>query len=153
MAHPWHWKNWQEQGSFLFEALPCPSLGPWAFPWPWPAVPVPWPSDMLWAESVCPRPVWPLWELGQYEVVLSVLLLPWPLCLGLFGVLPRLLPCPALVRVAISLAIWFPSSEAPSTGSVVTADLAHTLFWTSSFSLSALQAATISWEYVVSGLL
>ena len=44
----------------------------------------------------------------------------------------------AFVRAAISLAIWFPSSEAPSSGSVVKADLAHTLSQASSFLLSAL---------------
>ena len=92
-------------------------------------------------------------EMGATRVLLSVLLLPWPLCLGLFGALLGLLPCPVLVRAAISLAIWFPSSEAPSTGSVVMADLAHTLSQASSFLLSALWAVTISLGYVVLGLL
>ena len=58
--------------------------------------------------------------------------------LELFGVLWGLLPCPALVRVAISLDIWFPNSVLPSTGSVVTTDLALTLSWALSFLLSAL---------------
>ena len=108
---PWHWKHWSELGSFLFEVLPCPSLGPWAFPWPWPVVPVLWPADMLQVEVVWSRPVWPLWELGWLEVVLSVLPLPWPLCLGLFGVLPGLLSCPALVRAAISLIFGLPAQR------------------------------------------
>ena len=80
---PWHWKHWSEPGSFLLEALPCPFLGPWTLPWPWPMVDVPWPVDMLQAKVVCPRPVWPLRELGQLEVALSVL--QQPLCVGLLG--------------------------------------------------------------------
>ena len=150
---PWHLKHWGELGSFLFEMLPCPSMDPWAFPWLWPVVPVPWPADTLWTEAVCPRPVWPLWELGQLGAFLSLCPLPWPLNLGPFGVLPGLLLCPTLVRAAISLAIWFPSSVAPSTGLVVTADLAHTLSWASSFLLSTLWAATIKWEYMFPELL
>ena len=113
---PWHLKHCSELGSFWFEMLPCPSLDPWAFPWLWSVVPVLWPADMLQAEVVCPWPVWPLWELGWLEVFLSVLPLPWPLCLGLFWALLGLLPCPAFVRVAISPAIWFCSSLAPSIG-------------------------------------
>ena len=150
---PWHQKHWSELGSFLFEMLPWPSLGPWAFPWIWPVVPVLWPADTLWAETVCPRPVWPLWELGWLEVVLSILPLPWPLCLGLFGALLGLFPCPAFVRAAISLAIWFPSLEAPLTGSVITANLAFTLSQASSILVSNLQTLTISWESLLLGLL
>ena len=55
-----------------------------------------------------------------------------------------LLPCPALVRAAISLVIWFPSSVVPLTGLVVTADLALTLSQASSFLPTALQAVIIS---------
>ena len=72
--------------------------------------------------------------------------LPQPLCLGIFGALAGLLPCSALVRVAINLAIWCSNSIVPSTGSVVMADLALTLSQASSFSLSILQAAIINWE-------
>ena len=142
---PWHLKHWRELGSFLFEV---PSLDPCVFG-PWPpvvVVPVSWPTEVLQAEAVSPRPVLPLWELGQPGVFLSICPLPWPLCLGLFGVLVGLLPCPALVRAAINLAIWFPNSVVPSTSSVVIADLALTSSWASSYLLSALQAAIISWE-------
>ena len=97
------------------------------------------------AEVACPRSVWPLWELGQLEVFLSVLPFQQPLCLGLFGVLLGLLPCPTLVSAAISLAIWFPRSVAPLTGSVVTGDIACTFSWASLFLLSTLQAVTMSW--------
>ena len=58
--------------------------------------------------------------------------------LGLFGALAGLLSCPALVRMAINLAIWCPNSIVPSTGSVVMADLALTLSWATLFSLSTL---------------
>ena len=95
---------------------------------------------------VCPRPVWPLLELGWPGMLLSICPLTQPLCVGLFGVLAGLLPFPALVRAAIDLAIWCPNSIVPSTGSVVMADLALTLSQASSFSLSALWAAIISWE-------
>ena len=76
-----------------------------------------------------------------------------PLCpsppmasLGLFGALAGLLPCPALVRVAISLAICCPNYVVPSPESVVTAALALTLSQISLFSLSVLWAETIDWE-------
>ena len=121
--------------SFLFEVPPWPSLDPWAF-CPWPqvvVVPMPWPTEVLQVETVCPRPVQPLWEFGHPGVFLSDHPLPQPLCLGLFEALLGLLPCPALVRAAIGLATWFPKSVVPLTGSVVTADLALTLSWASSF--------------------
>ena len=81
---------------------------------------------------------------GHPGVFLSICPLPWPLCLGLFGALPALLPCPALIRAAISLAIWFPNSVVPSTGSVVTTDLALTLSQASLFLFSALQEVIMS---------
>ena len=127
----------KELGSFL---LAVPSLGP-CKSCPWPlllVVPVPQPNRCAVAEAVCPRPVWPLWELRQPGVLLSIHPLPWPLSLRLFGVLAGLLPCPALVRATINLAIWFPNSVVPSTGSVVRADLALTLSQVSSFLLSPL---------------
>ena len=49
-------------------------------------------------------------------------------------------------QATINLTIWFPNSVVPSSASVVTADLALTLSWASSFLLPALQAAIISWE-------
>ena len=54
--------------------------------------------------------------------------------------------CPALVRVTISLAICCPNSVVPSPKSVVTTALTLPLSWISSFSVSALWAATINWE-------
>ena len=71
---------------------------------------------------------------------------PMASLLGLFGVLAGLLPCPALVRVAINLTIWCPNSIVPYTGSVVTTALALNLSWAFSFSLSTLWAAIINWE-------
>ena len=99
-----------ELGSFLFDVPPWLSLDPWAF-CTWPpvvVVPMPQPTEVLWVEAVCHRTVWPLWELGHPGVFLSVHPLPQPLCLRLFGALPGLLLCLALVRAAISLVIWFP---------------------------------------------
>ena len=75
--------------------------------------------------------------------------LPWPLSLGLLWALAGLLPCPALVRAAISLAICCPNSVTLSPESVATAALALTLSWISSFSLSTFQVATINCEYEV----
>ena len=94
----WHLKHWREVGSLLLAVLSCLSLVPWLF-CPWSlliVVPAPQPVDVLWSEVVCPRLVLLLWELGQPGVLLSVCPLPWPLCLGLLGVLAGLLPCPAL---------------------------------------------------------
>ena len=119
-------------------------LSPWLF-CPWSllvVVSVPWLVDMPQPVTVCPRPVWPLWELGWPGVLLSIHPLPWTLCLGLFG---HWLGCyPALVRVAINLAIWCPNSVVLSPGSVVMAALALTLSQASLFSLSALQVAIIN---------
>ena len=75
---PWHLKHWRELGSFLFEVPPWLSLDPWAF-CPWPPVgviPVPQPTEVLQAEVVCPRPVWPLWDFGRPGVFLSIHHLP-----------------------------------------------------------------------------
>ena len=50
-------KHWRELGSFLFEVPPWLSLDPWAF-CPWPAVvgvPMPWPTEVLQVEAVCPQ--------------------------------------------------------------------------------------------------
>ena len=98
-------------------------------------------ADTLWVEAVCPGPTQPLLELEQLGVFLSICPLPQPLCLGLFGTLPGLLPCPA-----ISLAIWFPNSVVPLRGSVATADLGLTLPQASLFLLSTMWAVIMSWE-------
>ena len=60
------------------------------------------------------------------------------------GALAEQLLCSALVKVAINLTIWSPSSFEPQGTSVVAADLALTLV--SSVLLSALLAATTSSE-------
>ena len=141
--------------SLLLAVPSCLSLATGLF-CPWSlliAVPVPKPADVLQPMVVCPRLVWPLWELGQPGVLLSICPLPWHLCLGPFGALAGLLPCPTLVRVAISLAIWCPNSMVPSPGSVVMAALDLTLSQVSSFYLSALQVAIVNREYMVLGLL
>ena len=103
----WHLKHYRELGTLLLDVPSCLSLAPWLF-CPWSLlieVPVQWP--VLWPEVVCPRLVWLLWELEQPGVLLSVCPLPQPLCLGLFGVLAGLLPCPALVRTASNLVTQF----------------------------------------------
>ena len=94
--------------------------------------------------EVWPRPVQPLWELGQTEVFLSICPLPWPLCLGLLGALAEWLLYSALVKAAINLSIWSPRSFEPEDTSVAAADLALTLV--SSVLLSALLAVTTSSE-------
>ena len=83
-------------------------------------------------------------EFGWTEVFLSVRPLPQSLCLGLLGALAGQLPCSALVKVAINLAIWSPSSFELEGTSVAAADLALT--FVSSVLLSALLAATTSLE-------
>ena len=87
--------------------------------------------DLLTTEElqveVWPRPVRPLWEFGWTGVCLSVCPLPHPLCLGLLGALAEQVLCSALVKAAINLAIWSPSSFEPEGTSVVAADLALTL--------------------------
>ena len=113
----------------------CLALVLWLF-CPWfllMATHVLWPLGVLWSRMVCPRPFWPLWELGQPGVPLSACPLPWPLPLGLLGALAGLLPCPALARAAISLPICFPTSVVCFPEFVATTALALTLSWISSF--------------------
>ena len=69
---------------------------------------------------------------------------PMTLCLVLLGALAGQLPCSALVKAAISLAIWSPSSFELEGTSVAAADL--TLNFVSSISLSALHAVTTNLE-------
>ena len=95
-------------------------LVPWLF---WPLLPVPLPPaahpvNKLQAGMVCPGQPLPLWELGQLGVLLLWHPLPQPLSWGLPGTLEGLLPCPALVRAAMSLAICCPNSAIPSPRSV-----------------------------------
>ena len=149
---PWHLKHCRVLGSFVFWALPYAPVNAWVLPLPCEAVVTLPAIEELWAKVFWPRPVWPLWELGQTGVFLSILPLPWPLCLGLFGVLAGQVSCSALFRAAINQAIWLPSSFEPSDTSVTTDDCAFTFSFASSFSLSAFLAVTISWEYVDLGL-
>ena len=69
---------------------------------------------------------------------------PMTPCLELLGALAGQLACSTLVKAAISLAIWSPSSFEPEATSVVAADLALT--FVSSVLLSALCAVTTSSE-------
>ena len=141
-----------ELGSFL---LVVTSLDPWVF-CPWSlveVVPVSLPTDALQTEAVCLRPVWAI--MGAGAVMSAYVCLPPPrasVSWSIWGA-GRLLPYPALVSMAINLAIWCPSSLVPSRGSVVTADPVLVLSWGSSFSFLVLQAAIINWEYVHLGLL
>ena len=150
---PWHLKHCRALESFAFLGIALgtceclgtpPTLGSSSYLLA---------AEELWVESVLVQAVWPLWELGQTGVFMSIYPLPWPLCLGLFGVVAGCVPCSALFRVAISLVIWSPSSFEPSVTSVAADDLALTFPLASSISLSAFLAVTMSWEYVVSGLL
>ena len=107
---PWHLKHCRELGPLAPYVPPCTPLCACWFPLCGDLTPALLVTEELWAEVVWPRPVQPLWEFGWAEVVLSVCPLPWPLCLELLGALAGQLPCSALVKVAISLAIWSPSS-------------------------------------------
>ena len=107
--------------------------------------PVPWPEGVLQSGAVCLRLVWQLWELGQPGVPLSAHPLPQALSLGLLGALAWLLPCPALVRTAISLAICCLNSVAPSPESVATTALALTLSQISSFLLFTFLGNALRW--------
>ena len=149
---PWHLKHCRVLESFVFWALRYTPVDAWVLPLPCEAVVTLPATEELWAKMFWPRPVWPLWELGQTGVFLSILPLPWPLCLGLFGALVGQVPCSALFRVAINLAIWLPSSFELSDTSVAADDCAFTFSFASSFLLSAFLAVTISWEYMVLGL-
>ena len=141
---PWHLKHCR----VLEPRVPCvPPCTPFCtcwFPLCGDLTPALLVIEELWAEVVWPRPVQPLWELGWTGAFLSVHPLPQPLCLGPFGALAGQLPCSSLVKAAISLAIWSPSSFELEGTSVVAADL--TLTFVSSISLSALLAVTTSLE-------
>ena len=107
---PWHLKHCRALGSFMFWALPRAPVSAWVLPLLWEAVATLLAAEELQVEVLWPRPVQPLWELGCTAVFLSIHPLPWPLCLGLFGAVAGQVPCSALVRAAINLAIWSPSS-------------------------------------------
>ena len=146
--HTWHLKHQRGFGSHLLALHSLLVPVPWLL-WllltvPWP--PVPCPVGMLWAGVICPGPLLPLWEFGWLGVLLPFWSLPWPLSQGLLGSLEGLLPCPALVREAMSLAICCANSAIPSPKSVATVAVVLTLSQISSFSLSALWAVTISCE-------
>ena len=142
----------QSTGVIAFWALPWAPVHAWVLLLLCEAVATLLAAEELWEKVLWSRPVHPLWELGQTGVFLSICPLPWPLCLGLFGVLAGWVPCSALFRAAINLAIWSPSSFEPSDTSVAVDDHVLTFSFASSVSLSAFLAATISCEYVVLGL-
>ena len=126
---PWHLKHCKELESLLLCAPPCTPFCALMFPLCGDSMPSLLVIEELQMEVVWPRPVQPLWELGWNGVFLFVHPLPWPLCLGLLGALAGWLPCSAMVKAAISLAIWSPSSFEPEATSVVAADLALTFFF------------------------
>ena len=108
-------------------------------------VPVPQPADTLQAEAVCAGPTWPLWELESTRSVPVHPSSPTASMSGAIWSTARAITLSSShVRAAISLAIWFPSSVVPPMNLVVTADLALTLSWAFSFSLSTLQAVIMS---------
>ena len=143
--HPWHLKHCRALGSFMFWALPRAPVSAWIFLLFWGAVATLLAAEELWVELLWPRPVWPLWELGWVGVFLPSSLSHDP-CLGLFRVVAGWVPCSALVRVAINLVIWSPSSFEPSVTSVAVDDLALTFSLASSILLSVFLAATMNWE-------
>ena len=69
---PWHLKHYRVLESFAFWALPCAHVSAWVLPLLWEAVATLLAAEELQAEVFWPRPVWPLWELGQTGVFLSV---------------------------------------------------------------------------------
>ena len=124
---PWHLKHCKVLESLVLWAPSCAPYCTHIFPLLWDSVLSLVVVEELQMEAVWPRPVQPLWELGQTGVFLSTHPLPWPMFLGLLGALVGWLPCSTLVKAAISLAIWSPSSFDPETTSVVAADLTLTL--------------------------
>ena len=141
---PWHLQHCRELEPQAPCVPPCTPFCACWFPLHGDLTPALLVTEELQAEVVWPRPVWPLWEFGWTEVFLSICPLPWPLCLGILGALAGQLPCSAVVKAVISLAIWFPSSFELEGTSVVAADL--TLTFVSSILLSALLASTTSSE-------
>ena len=105
-----------------------------------PIAPVPHPVGKLQARVVCPGPLLPLRSLGDWGCYYH--------CNPSMASLPRAIwhtrGIAALSRAAMSLAICNPNFAIPSPRSVATVGLALTLSQISSFSLSVLQAVTIS---------
>ena len=84
-------------------ASPLATLATALVPW----LLVPCPVSKLWGEVVCSELPLLLWEFGQLGVLLP-LWPPQPLSQGLLGTLEGGLPYTALVRAAMSLAIYCP---------------------------------------------
>ena len=145
-SQPWHLNHCNELESLVLWAPPCAPFCNSIFPLHWESVLSLPAAEELQMEAVWPRPVWPLWELGQIGVFLSAHPLPWPLCLGLLGALAGQLPCSTLVKAAVNLANWSPSSFEPEATSVEAADITFTLSLVSSISLSTWHAAITSSE-------
>ena len=124
---PWHLKHCNELESLVLWAPPSALFCTHIFPLHWESVLSLFVVEELQMEAVWPRPIWPLWELGQIGVFLSTHPLPQPLCLGLLGALAGELPCSTLVKAAINLAIWSPRSFEQEATSVEAADLTLTL--------------------------
>ena len=142
----WHLKHCSKLESLVLWVPPCAPFCAHVFPLLGESVLYLPTAEELWAETVWPRSVWPLWELGWVGVLLSACPLPWPLSLGLLGALAGQVPWSALVKAAINLTIWCPSSLQPVATSVEAADLALTLSLVSSILLSAQCTAITSSE-------
>ena len=109
---PWHLKHCRALGSFAcFGNCPMAPVSTWVLPLLWEAV----------ATLTCSRRAasWRCSDPGQsdhcgswgrQEYSCPSCPIPWPLFLGLLGAVAGQVPCSALVRVAINLVIWSPSS-------------------------------------------
>ena len=104
-----------------------PSLGPWTLPWHGPVIPVPWPADTLWAEVVLSQTSLAIEGIGatRSSSVHSSSphgLYAWDYLECCWGCYPTLL----LSGQPSAWLFGFPAQMSPSTGFMVTADLACT---------------------------
>ena len=148
---PWHLKHCRVLESCILGIALCTCWCLGTSPSLWSSGYPTW-TEELWAKVFWPRPVQSLWELGWTGVFLSVLPLPWPLYLGLFGALAgKYLVMPCLVWPSTrQFGYPVPLSHLTLQWLLMTMLLPFLLH--PHFLPSAFLAVTISWEYVVSGL-
>ena len=103
--HPWHLKHWRVWVPPIGHALP-PCTRPLSIA---SISSAPCPVGKLWAGVVCPGPLLPWWELGDWGAT-TIAFPPMALFPGATWSLEGLWPCPALIKAAMSLAICCPNS-------------------------------------------